>query len=99
MSMGSLNIPARTPADFKEIYGRNGFWSTLGYDGLSLVFGVPLEAIQSLSEQQKRSLLSMVGRLADSGNENLAKQVVEAQNLDPEDRIEHLVKLSELFAA
>src|SRR5215469_13080330 len=97
--MGSVNFPARTTADFKEIYCRNGFWSSLGYDGLSLVFNLPLEALQSLSEEQKRSLMRLLGHLAEGRNEKLVVQVREVENLTPKDRVEHLVKLSTEFAA
>ena len=91
--------PRRTPSDFRDILAQSGFWSCCGYDGLSIVFDVPLEAVQSLSEEQKRAMMRLLHRLAESMDEKLENQVAELEPLAAEDRIAGLVSLSAGFSA
>jgi hypothetical protein len=84
-------------ADFKAIYEHSGFWSSYGYDGLSVVFDVPLEAVRTLSEPQKLALMRLLGRLAEDSDESLRDQVQEFARLTPKERLIVLVRLSEPF--
>src|SRR2546421_11076041 len=93
------NEPRRTREDFKEILAQSGFWSCCGYDGLSIVFAVPLEAVQSLSEEQKRAMMRLLHRLAEGMDEKLKNQIAELERLDAEDRLVGLVRLSAGFSA
>ena len=93
------NEPRRTRADFKEILAQSGFWSCCGYDGLSVVFDVPVEAVQSLSEEQKRAMMRLLHRLAEGMDEKLKNQIAELERLDAEDRLVGLVRLSAGFSA
>src|SRR5262249_402356 len=74
--MGDPNSqPRRTPSDFRDILAQSGFWSCCGYDGLSIVFDVPLEAVQSLAEGQKRAMMRLLHRLAEGTDEKLKNQI------------------------
>ena len=98
--MGDPNShPLRTPSDFRDILAQSGFWSCCGYDGLSIVFDVPLEAVQSLSEEQKRAMMRLLHRLAEGMDEKLKNQIAELERLDAEDRLVGLVRLSAGFSA
>ena len=93
------NEPRRTRADFKEILAQSGFWSCCGYDGLSVVFDVPVEAVQSLSEEQKRALMRLLSHLAEGEDKALEHHIEELDGLTAEERLVNLVKLSGRFAA
>ena len=93
------NGPRRTQADFKEILAQSGFWSCCGYDGLSVAFDVPVEAVQSLSEEQKRALMRLLSHLADAEDKALEHRIEELDGLTAEERFINLVKLSGRFAA
>ncbi len=98
--MGDPNRhPLRTPSDFRDILAQSGFWSCCGYDGLSIVFAVPLDAVQSLSEEQKRAMMRLLHRLAEGMDEKLKNQIAELERLDAEDRLVGLVRLSAGFSA
>ena len=98
--MGDPNSqPRRTSSDFKDILAQSGFWSCCGYDGLSIVFDVPLEAVHSLSEEQKRAMMRLLHRLAEGMDEKLKNQVAELERLAGEDRLAGLVSLSAGFSA
>jgi hypothetical protein len=91
--------PQRTRTDFQGIYAEGGFWSCCGYDGLSMVFDLPLEAVQSLPEDQKRALMRLLGHLAKGGDEALQGQMRELESLTAKERFTGLVHLSARFAA
>jgi|SRR4029450_9855202 hypothetical protein len=98
--MGDPNSqPRRTPFDFRDILAQSGFWSCCGYDGLSIVFDVPLEAVQSLSEGQKRAMMRLLNRLAEGMDEQLKNQIADLLRLAAEDRFAGLVRLSAGFSA
>ena len=98
--MGDPNSqPRRTASDFRDILAQSGFWSCCGYDGLSIVFDVPLEAVQSLAEGQKRALMRLLHRLAEGTDEKLKNQIAELERLAAEDRLAGLVSLSAGFSA
>jgi hypothetical protein len=88
----------RTPSDFRDILAQSSFWSCCGYDGLAIVFDVPLEAVQSLSEGQKRSMMRLLNRLAEGMDEKLKNQIAELERLAGEDRLAGLVSLSAGFS-
>jgi len=81
------------------MFAQNGFWSSCGYDGLSFVFDVPLEAVRSLAEEQKHALMCLLGRLADGGDKALENQMGELETLTARERFTQLVKLSVRFSA
>jgi len=93
------NQPGRTRSYFKHMLAHSGFWSSCGFEGLSLVFDVPLEAVQSLSEGQKRAFMGLLHQLAEGTDEGLQNQIAELETLAPTDRFNNLVKLSTRFAA
>ena len=98
--MGDPNSQSRrTPSDFRDILDQSGFWSCCGYDGLSIVFDVPLEAVQSLSEGQKRDMMRLLHRLAEGMDEKLKNQIAELEQMAAEDRLAGLVSLSDGFPA
>jgi hypothetical protein len=98
--MGDPNSqPRRTPSDFRDILAQSGFWSCCGYDGLSVVFDVPLEAVRSLSEGQKRAMMRLLHQLAEGLDEKLKNQIAELEPLAAEDRFVDLVRLSAGFSA
>ena len=97
--MGDPNSQPRTPSDFRDILAQSGFWSCCGYDGLSIVFDVPLEAVQSLSEGQKRAMMRLLHRLAEGMDEKLKNQIADLERLTAEDRFAGLVSLSAGFSA
>ena len=98
--MGDPNShPLRTPSDFRDVLAQSGFWSCCGYDGLSIVFAVPLDAVQSLSEEQKRAMMRLLHRLAEGMDEKLKNQIAELEHLGAEDRLVGLVRLSASFPA
>ena len=98
--MGDPNSqPRRTPSDFRDILAQSGFWSCCGYDGLSIVFDVPPEAVQSLSEEQKRAMMRLLHRLAEGMDEKLKNQVAELECVAAKDRFVGLVRLSDGFSA
>ena len=95
----SSSQPGRTPAYFRNLFAHSGFWSSCGFDGLSLVFDVPLEAVQSLPEGQKRALMGLLHELAEGTDERLQREIAELETLAATDRFANLVKLSTRFAA
>src|SRR5262245_11791149 len=98
--MGDLNSqPQRTSSDFKDILAQSEFWSCCGYDGLSIVFNVQLEGVQSLSEKQKRAMMQLLHRLAEGMDEKLKNQVAGLEPMAAEDRLAGLVDLTAGFSA
>jgi hypothetical protein len=85
--------------DFKNIWENGEFWSCWGYEGLSMVFDLPLEPFQHLLEPQQRALMRLLGHLAAGLDEALHNQVNGLQYLTGEERLTSLVALSERFAS
>jgi hypothetical protein len=74
-----------------------GFWSTFGYDGLSLVFDVPLTEVQELPEAKRVALFRLMVYLADTPNDPPQAQVqalAELAELPAEQRLAALLDLS-----
>jgi len=86
-------------AYFRQIYENSGYWSCVGYDGLSIAFDVPLEDFRHLAEHQKHALMRLLGHLAKMGDESLLGQIRGLERLTAHDRLTHLVDLSGRFAA
>ncbi len=86
-------------AHFRDIYEDGEFWSCYGYDGLSIVFNLPLEAVQSLPEDQKHALLRLLGSVATTGDESLQDEIRALESLTAKERVTGLVHLSARFAA
>ena len=91
--------PRRTSSDFRGFLIHSGFWSTCGYDGLSVVFDLPVDSIRSLSEGQKRALMRLLHRLAEGTDEELESEVARLESVAVEDRFVSLVTLSAGFSA
>lgn len=73
-----------------------GFWSCFGYDGLAVVFDLPLESVQALSEVQKRSLMRLLSHLADAACEDLRREMQALECRSQEDRLTGIIQLSGL---
>jgi len=73
------------------------FWSDFGYDGLSLVFDVPLVALQKLPEAKKRALFRLLAYLADTSNDPLHARVRALATQLAEQRLVVLLDLSARF--
>jgi hypothetical protein len=84
---------------FQQVCDNNGFWSCCGYDGLAVVFDLPLESLQSLPDDQKRALMRLLVQLAGIGRESLRDRVREIERLPIDKRLTVLVDLSTQFAA
>jgi hypothetical protein len=84
---------------FRDIYAEGGFWSCCGYDGLSVAFDLPLEAVQSLPEDQKRDLMRLLGNLAKGEDEALQVQMRELEGFPAKERIAGLLHISARLAA
>ncbi len=68
-------MPGKDLTPFHAWCEDNGFWSDFGYDGTSLVFGVPLTDLQKLSEAKKMVLFRLRVYLADTLDGPLQAQV------------------------
>ena len=75
----------------------NGFWSDFGYDGLSLVFDVPLTDLQTLPEAKKLALFRLLVYLADTPNDPLHARVQALATQPAEQRLVVLLDLSARF--
>ena len=94
------NPSNRTKADrnyFHEVYQNSGFWSSCGFDGLAVVFDLPLESLQSLSDDQMRGLMRLLAHLAKMGDGSLRDRIRELEGLTVEKRLMGLVRLSAQF--
>ena len=79
---------------FRSWWTYNGFWSTCGMDGLSVVFDLPLESVSALSEPQKQSLMRLLERLASGTDSHLVAQVAASSGEEPAKRFHKLLELS-----
>ena len=82
---------------FQRLYADSGFWSCCGYDGLSVAFDLPLEAIRFLSEARKRALVRLITRLANTGDDALLNELQRLDGLSGEQRLAGLTQLSAPF--
>jgi hypothetical protein len=82
---------------FQAWRDNNGFWSNFGYDGLSLVFDVPLAALQTLPEAKKLVLFRLLVYLADTPNDPLHARVQALATQPAEQRLVVLLDLSARF--
>jgi len=79
---------------FQAWRDNNEFWSDFGYDGLSLVFGVPLTDLQKLPEAKKMALFRLMVYLADTPDDPLQAQVRALATRPAEQRLVVLLDLS-----
>ena len=84
---------------FQAWRDNHGFWSDFGYDGLSLVFDVPLADLQKLSDTTKMALFRLVVYLADTPDDPLHAQVQALATQSAEQRLVVLLDLSARFSA
>jgi len=82
---------------FQAWRDNNGLWSDFGYDGLSLVFDVPLVALQNLPEAKRRALFRLLAYLADTPNDPLCARVQALATQPAEQRLIILLDLSARF--
>lgn len=75
----------------------SGFWSNFGYDGLSIVFDVPLEDIHVLAEAKKMALFRLMCYLADTPGDPLQEQVRVLATRPADQRLAVLLDLSARF--
>lgn len=83
---------------YRGAFENGGFWSCFGYDGLAVIFDLPLESIRSLSEAQKRDLMRLLSHLADATCEDLRRELQVLEGRSEEDRLAGIVRLSGLDA-
>jgi hypothetical protein len=86
------NVDVRTL--FQAWYNDGGFWSDFGYDGLSVIFDVPLDTLQSLPDQQKRALMHLLRLLADPSNIVLQEQILALATYAAPQRLDALLNIS-----
>ena len=84
---------------FQAWRDNSGFWSDFGYDGLSLVFDVPLTDLQKLPEAKKMALFRLMVYLADTPDDPLQTQVQALVAQPAEQRLVVLLDLSAQFSA
>ena len=63
-----------------------------------MAFDLPLDAVQSLSEDQKRALMRLLGRLAKGEDEVLRGRMRGLEDLPAQERLTGLMCLSAPFA-
>jgi hypothetical protein len=81
---------------YRCAYENGGFWSCFGYDGLAVIFDLPVETLRSLSENQKRGLIALLFRLTEVAHEDLRREVQALEERGDEDRLARLLHLSSL---
>ena len=79
---------------FRRNFENSGLWSCVGYDGLSVAFGLPLEDVRSLTEDQKHSLMGLFSTLAKMRDESLTGRVCALESLPVDERLTGLIALS-----
>lgn len=75
----------------------SGFWSDFGYDGLSLVFDVPLADLQRLPEAKRMALFRLMVYLADTPDDPLHAQMQALATRPAGQRLAALLDLSARF--
>jgi hypothetical protein len=84
---------------YRQAYENGELWSCCGYDGLSIVFDLPLPAVQSLAENQKRGLMGLLAHLAAIEEEDLRDEVPALTDQSSEDCVAVLLRLAARFAS
>ena len=87
----------KAPTPFWVWRDNSEFWSDFGYDGLSLVFDVPLVALQKLPEAKRQALFRLLAYLADTPNDPLHARVQALATHPAEQRLVILLDLSARF--
>ena len=85
---------SQDPTPFQVWCDNSEFWSDFGYDGLSLVFGVPLDTFRGLPEAQKMALFRLMVYLADRPDDPLQAQVQALATPSADLRLAALLDLS-----
>jgi hypothetical protein len=67
------------------------FWSTAGYDGLSLVWGIPSSLLADLTDQDKRRLVDITADLQRRAPAELAWASAWLAGLEPGERVRILL--------
>jgi hypothetical protein len=78
---------------YRCAYENGGFWSCFGYDGLAVIFELPVETVRSLSENEKRGLMALLFRLADVAYDDLRREVQALEDRSDEERLAGLLHL------
>ncbi len=82
---------------FRAWRDNSAFWSDFGYDGLSLVFDVPLTDLQQLSEAKRMALFRLMVYLADTPDDPLQARVQALATQPAGQRLAVLLDLSAWF--
>ena len=82
---------------FRVWRDNSGFWSDFGYDGLSLVFDVPLTDLQQLPEAKRMALFRLMVYLADTPDDPLQAQMQALATRPAGQRLAVLLDLSARF--
>ncbi len=85
---------SQEPTPFQVWRDNSEFWSDFGYDGLSLVFGVPLDTLRGLPEEKRLALFRLMVYLADRPGDPLQAQVQALAMPPTEQRLAALLELS-----
>ena len=80
---------------FRRIFNQSGFWSCIGYDGLSIAFDLPIDDFRSLPEARKRALMGLLGHLARVRDESLLNRIHALEGHTNAERLVGLLDLSE----
>jgi hypothetical protein len=89
-----MNPDGGTLTYYRDLRANSGLWSCCGYEGLAVVFDLPLEAVRSLPEDRKRAIMGLLKRLAEPGAEELRDQARELDGRNCEDRLAGILRLS-----
>ena len=102
LAAGTMNDPRieseRTLDFYEEACQNSELWSSCGYDGLSLVFDLPLDTVHSLPEDQKRCLMHLLTHLARPGGEEARRRLDALEELGAEDRLAGILRLGDNLA-
>lgn len=78
---------------YRCAYENGGFWSCFGYDGLAVIFDLPVEIVRSLSEDEKRGLMLLLFHLTDVAYEDLRRDVQALEDRNGDERLAGLLHL------
>jgi hypothetical protein len=78
---------------FKTIWQNRELWSCFGYGTVELVLNLPAAKFEALQESQKRSLVGLLEKLSQNGEEDLRKRIEMLKNREPEERLEAILEL------
>jgi hypothetical protein len=78
---------------FKSIWENRELWSCFGYGTVEIVLNLPSAEFESLQEDQKRSLVRLLQRLARNEEQELRNRIEFLKYRDPQTRFQEILKL------